>query len=129
MLTTLRAPTYPNPFPFPPVTGTRRSKNLSARVRLWGDSSRVTARHLAALCCFASRVLCFADVFSPRPPPLSPPGTYGVVYKAREKATGEFVALKKIRLEVEDEGVPSTALREISILKELKHPNIVECVK
>ena len=52
-------------------------------------------------------------------------GTYGVVYKAKEKATGEFVALKKIRLEVEDEGVPSTALREISLLKELNHPNIV----
>lgn len=53
-------------------------------------------------------------------------GTYGVVYKAKEKSTGEHVALKKIRLEVEDEGVPSTALREISLLKELKHPNIVE---
>ena len=50
------------------------------------------------------------------------------MYKAREKATGDFVALKKIRLEVEDEGVPSTALREISLLKELNHPNIVECV-
>ncbi len=36
------------------------------------------------------------------------------------------MALKKIRLENEDEGIPSTALREISILKELKHPNIVE---
>ena len=53
-------------------------------------------------------------------------GTYGVVYKAIEKATGLTVALKKIRLEVEDEGVPSTALREISLLKELNHCNIVE---
>lgn len=35
------------------------------------------------------------------------------------------VALKKIRLEAEDEGVPSTAIREISLLKELQHPNIV----
>ncbi len=32
---------------------------------------------------------------------------------------------EKIRLESEDEGVPSTAIREISLLKELKHPNIV----
>jgi len=32
---------------------------------------------------------------------------------------------KKIRLEAEDEGVPSTAIREISLLKELAHPNIV----
>ena len=40
--------------------------------------------------------------------------------------TGEFVALKKIRLEKEDDGVPSTAIREISLLKGIKHPNIVE---
>ncbi len=53
-------------------------------------------------------------------------GTYGVVYKAKDKTNGEFVALKKIRLEVEDEGVPSTALREISLLRELDHPNIVK---
>lgn len=52
-------------------------------------------------------------------------GTYGVVYKAIDKTTGELVALKKIRLEHEDEGVPSTAIREISLLKELVHPNIV----
>lgn len=40
--------------------------------------------------------------------------------------TGEFVAIKKIRLEKEDDGVPSTAIREISLLKNLKHQNIVE---
>ena len=55
-------------------------------------------------------------------------GTYGVVYKARNRVSGELVALKKIRLEAEDEGIPSTAIREISILKELQHPNIVRCV-
>ena len=54
-------------------------------------------------------------------------GTYGVVYKARNRLTGEHVALKKIGLEAEDEGIPSTAIREISILKELQHPNIVRC--
>ncbi|OBS73384.1 hypothetical protein A6R68_12061 [Neotoma lepida] len=53
-------------------------------------------------------------------------GTYGVVYKAKNKETGQLVALKKIRLHVETEGVPSTAIREISLLKELKHPNIVK---
>ena len=53
-------------------------------------------------------------------------GTYGVVYKCKDVVTGEFVALKKIRLEKEDDGVPSTAIREISLLKGIKHPNIVE---
>ncbi|KAH8410663.1 hypothetical protein KR009_011320 [Drosophila setifemur] len=52
-------------------------------------------------------------------------GTYGVVYKGRNRLTGQIVAMKKIRLESDDEGVPSTAIREISLLKELKHPNIV----
>jgi len=52
-------------------------------------------------------------------------GTYGVVYKAECRVTGRFMALKKIRLESEDEGVPSTSIREISLLKELNHPNIV----
>ncbi|MQL93098.1 hypothetical protein Taro_025734 [Colocasia esculenta] len=52
-------------------------------------------------------------------------GTYGVVYKARDRLTNETIALKKIRLEQEDEGVPSTAIREISLLKEMQHSNIV----
>ena len=72
-------------------------------------------------------------------------GTYGVVFKGgiielswsllsllhflgKNSKTGEIVAMKKIRLESEDEGVPSTAIREISLLKELQHPNIV-CLK
>ncbi|CAN1853420.1 Cell division control protein 2 homolog A, partial [Linum perenne] len=55
-------------------------------------------------------------------------GTYGVVYKARDRITNETIALKKIRLEQEDEGVPSTAIREISLLKEMQHGNIVRCV-
>ncbi|KAJ5923243.1 Cyclin-dependent kinase 1 [Penicillium verhagenii] len=54
-------------------------------------------------------------------------GTYGVVYKARElNHPNRIVALKKIRLEAEDEGVPSTAIREISLLKEMQDPNIVQ---
>lgn len=55
-------------------------------------------------------------------------GTYGVVYKAKDTDTGEIYALKKIRLESEDEGIPSTAIREIALLKELQHPNIVRLV-
>merc|ERR1719271_879172 len=52
-------------------------------------------------------------------------GTYGVVHKARDVDTGEIYALKSIRLENEEEGIPSTAIREIALLKELQHPNIV----
>lgn len=48
-----------------------------------------------------------------------------MVYKGRHKTTGQVVAMKKIRLESEEEGVPSTAVREISLLKELQHPNVV----
>ena len=39
---------------------------------------------------------------------------------------GDFVALKKIRLEGDDEGVPSTAIREVSTLLELRHTNVVK---
>lgn len=46
-------------------------------------------------------------------------GTYGKVYKAKCQKTGQLVALKKTRLEMEEEGVPSTALREISLLQML----------
>jgi len=53
-------------------------------------------------------------------------GTYGVVFKAKNTENGEIVALKKIKLEKEDDGVPSTAIREISLLKGIKHPNVVE---
>jgi serine/threonine protein kinase len=50
------------------------------------------------------------------------------VYKAKDLSTKDhrIVALKKIRLEAEDEGVPSTAIREISLLKEMNDPNIVK---
>jgi serine/threonine protein kinase len=53
-------------------------------------------------------------------------GTYGVVYKALDKRTGETVAMKSIRLDHESEGLPATAVREISILKDLSHPNVVD---
>ena len=53
-------------------------------------------------------------------------GTYGIVYRAKDQKGQEIYALKKIRLQVEEEGIPSTAIREISLLKELNHVNIVK---
>ena len=52
-------------------------------------------------------------------------GTYGVIYKAKDVQSEKIVALKKIKLNPEIEGTPSTAIREIALLKELKHPNII----
>uniref|UniRef100_A0A8C5GGT5 cyclin-dependent kinase n=1 Tax=Gouania willdenowi TaxID=441366 RepID=A0A8C5GGT5_GOUWI len=51
-------------------------------------------------------------------------GTYATVFKGRSKLTENLVALKEIRLE-HDEGTPCTAIREVSLLKNLKHANIV----
>ena len=57
-------------------------------------------------------------------------GTYGIVYKATDKITEQVVALKKIRLETESEGVPSTAIREISLLKvNLRCSSLWNCVQ
>jgi len=54
-------------------------------------------------------------------------GTYGQVYKALSRATGEPLALKKIRIVYEEgEGVPGTAIREVSLLKECDHPNVIK---
>ena len=52
-------------------------------------------------------------------------GTYGVVYKALDTLNNEFIALKKIVLDTDSEGIPSTAIREICILRELQNPYIV----
>lgn len=51
-------------------------------------------------------------------------GTYATVYKGRSRLNNEIVALKEIHLDAE-EGTPSTAIREISLMKELRHLNIV----
>ncbi|CAN7987124.1 unnamed protein product [Ixodes hexagonus] len=52
-------------------------------------------------------------------------GTYGVVYRARDKQTEEIVALKRLKMEKEKEGFPITSLREINTLLKAQHPNIV----
>ena len=53
-------------------------------------------------------------------------GTYGEVYEAFDKTKNIKVALKRMRIENKEEGIPITALREMCILKHIKHENIVE---
>ncbi|XP_077998002.1 cyclin-dependent kinase 11B-like [Glandiceps talaboti] len=52
-------------------------------------------------------------------------GTYGVVYRAKDKKTDEIVALKRLKMEKEKEGFPITSLREVNTLLKSQHPNIV----
>lgn len=56
-------------------------------------------------------------------------GTYGTVYRARDKEKDSIVALKKVRIHVEKEGFPISSLNEIRLLRRLKHPNIVELLE
>jgi serine/threonine protein kinase len=57
-------------------------------------------------------------------------GSYGVVYKVRRRASGDIAALKRVRLNPGviswEGGIPSSSLREIAALKNLKHPNILQ---
>ncbi|PPS04071.1 hypothetical protein GOBAR_AA16588 [Gossypium barbadense] len=57
-------------------------------------------------------------------------GTYGIVYRAKDKLTGEIVALKKVKIldlrDLEEYGFPVISLREINILASFHHPSIVK---
>eukprot|EP00826_Nyctotherus_ovalis_P059481 TRINITY_DN8274_c0_g1_i9.p1 TRINITY_DN8274_c0_g1~~TRINITY_DN8274_c0_g1_i9.p1 ORF type:complete len:314 (-),score=106.80 TRINITY_DN8274_c0_g1_i9:79-1020(-) len=53
-------------------------------------------------------------------------GAYGVVYKGCDTQTGETIAVKRIKIEVENEGIPSTAIREIALLREIEHENVIK---
>merc|ERR1712141_915688 len=53
-------------------------------------------------------------------------GTYGIVYRVRDTKSNEILALKKVRMEKEKDGLPVSGLREISILMSCPHENIVE---
>ena len=56
-------------------------------------------------------------------------GTYGVVYRARDKRDGSIVAMKKVRMDRERDGMPITALREVKILQSSRHPNIINLLR
>ena len=53
-------------------------------------------------------------------------GSYGIVYKGVDSVTGRQIAIKRFHLHAYEEGMPSSALRETAILKEMKHKNVVE---
>ena len=55
-------------------------------------------------------------------------GAYGAVYKAKNVNTNEIVAIKKVKIDMEEDGVPATAIREVSIVQELTHPNITPII-
>jgi serine/threonine protein kinase len=52
-------------------------------------------------------------------------GTYGLVWRGLDLKSSEVVALKQVRMEKENDGVPVTCLREITLLSQLRHPNVV----
>ena len=64
--------------------------------------------------------------FSFDPDDMLGEGTYGVVFRGIDHHNNIPIAVKSIRLENEDEGMPSTTMREIAILKELDHDNIIK---
>lgn len=59
-------------------------------------------------------------------------GAYGTVYRALDNLTGRYVAIKKVRIPLTDNGVSASTLREISLLKQLntyEHANVVRWVE
>ena len=57
-------------------------------------------------------------------------GTYGVVYEAKQIETGQIVAIKEIKIDHCDDGIPSTAIREIAVLQELRgSPYVVNLIQ
>ncbi|XP_060677093.1 cyclin-dependent kinase 4 isoform X2 [Hemiscyllium ocellatum] len=55
-------------------------------------------------------------------------GAYGTVYKARDSLSGKFVALKNVRVQRNEDGLPPSTVREVALLKRLEHfdhPNVV----
>jgi serine/threonine protein kinase len=46
--------------------------------------------------------------------------------KAKDKISGKLYALKKLRMDLDSDGFPVTSIREIKILNELSHPNLIK---
>ena len=52
-------------------------------------------------------------------------GSFGEVYKCRDREKNTFVSKKRILFRYQDDGVPGSVIREVALLKELDHPNII----
>lgn len=48
------------------------------------------------------------------------------MYKARDTKNDKLVMIKELRIDLDNDGIPAKIIREVSLLKELKHPNIIE---
>ena len=51
------------------------------------------------------------------------------MYKAKDVNTNDIVAIKKVKIDMEEDGVPATAIREVSIVQEMNHPNITPIIE
>ena len=109
--------------------------DASAAFRLWKRGNKLgegtfgevrLPRAAAAVAYPHSKSPCNSRARARNRRPRAPISHASQVYIATHEKTGERAALKKIKLECEDEGVPGTTLREVSLLKELHHPNVVQ---
>lgn len=82
-----------------------------------------TSTNVSSFSIFQHSSKCFEEIT------LIGNGAYGTVYKARDLANnGQSVALKKVRIPLDEDGVPTSTIREIALLKQLtalEHPNVV----
>lgn len=111
-------PKRPPPPPSAPSAAVKR-KDPSAAI----ESSPKRQRRSSKVSIRAPVVMRDVDVFEKQHQVGE--GTYGSVFVAKDKKSGEIVALKRINTEQEENGFPITALREVKILKALTHVNIV----
>lgn len=84
----------------------------------------------SAVCVSVSLSLAMAHATSIQYEPVAEigGGAYGTVYKARDTESGQFVALKSVRVQTDQNGLPISTVREVALLRRLEqfdHPNVV----